>query len=86
MGDIAIYSFDIIKFMDVAFLSSMNIGAFAWIMFLIVFIVWVIISIVLLYHWRMYGLKNKVVIFVETVYIVVSIVVITGALVSLLLI
>ena len=44
-----------------------------WSIFGLVLVIYIVVSLVLLYHWRQYSLHNKRVIFAETAYFIVSI-------------
>ena len=54
-----------------------------WPIFAIIVVVYVIVSVVLLYHWRRYALHNKRVAFAETLYFLVSVVALVVALFAL---
>jgi len=67
--------------------SSINALSFAlWPLLGVVFIIYIVVSLALLYHWRRYGMKTKRVILAETVYFIVSAGIFFVAIVSLLLI
>lgn len=69
--------------------GSVKIPSFSvigWVLFLISFLLFVVVSGVLLYHWRTYGMSNKQVVFARTLYLVVSACIVCVAFVSLILI
>lgn len=45
-----------------------------WVIFALFFIGYVIVSGVLIYHWRKYGMNNKNIVFAETLFIIVSVI------------
>mgnify|MGYP001580052710 CR=1 len=53
---------------------SGNLPIFWWLVFALAMAVFVSISLVLLYHWRMYGIKSRRIIIAETVYFIVSVI------------
>jgi hypothetical protein len=57
-----------------------------WPLFGFAFVIYVAVSLALLYHWRSYGMQTKRVILAESVYFIVSGSVLVVALISLILI
>ena len=54
-----------------------------WGLFGVFFIVFVILSVVLIYHWQRYGMSNKKIILAQSVYLIVSLVFIVVAVTTL---
>jgi len=65
-------------------LPSMNM--LLWVVFGVVVVIYAVVSLIFVYHWRRYSLHNKRVVFFETMYFVVSLGVLFVAFMSLLLI
>ena len=68
-----LYVPDFLK-INISFLAG---GTILWIIFILFFIVYVVIASVLLYHWHAYGMKGKAVLFAESLFIFVSVVLFT---------
>lgn len=66
--------------LNTADLSLKNI---LWAIFTVVFIVYVITTLVLLFHWRQYGMGTKRIVAAKIIYFFVSIIIIAVALFSL---
>lgn len=67
--------------------TSVNAISFAlWPLLGVVFLIYCVVSLALLYHWRRYGMKTKRIVLAETVYFIVSACFFVVAVVSLLLI
>lgn len=55
-----------------------------WIIFGLFMVIYTIVSGILIYHWRKYGMKTRPIIVAETIYIMISLVLIAGAILSIL--
>lgn len=54
-----------------------------WVIFGLFFLLYAIISAVLIYHWRAYGMSSRAIILAETVFIIVSLVLFSLAVISI---
>ena len=57
-----------------------------WIVLAVAVVICAIITAILIYHWRMYGMHNRRIMLAELVYIIVSIIIIIVAAVSITLV
>ncbi len=62
-----------------------SINIILWLGFGMVLVLYTVISLVLLYHWRRYSLRSTRIAFAETVYFLVSAVIIFAAFIALIL-
>ena len=64
---------------------ALNSQTILWAFFGVVVLIYIVVSLVLVYHWRRYSLRNRRIAFAETVYFFVSISVLVVALFALIL-
>ncbi len=76
--------FDSTKFGNVSL--NFPLEKILWIAFFVVLVIFATVSVILMYHWRKYGMRNKHFIFAEILYFVTAAVIIFVGVVSLLLV
>lgn len=54
-----------------------------WVFFALFFIGYAIITGILIYHWRKYGMSNKYIILAESLFLIVSVILLVLAFISL---
>lgn len=54
-----------------------------WVLFVIAVFIFAVISSVLVYHWRAYGMRNHSIVFAQSLYISVSLLLLVGAVFSI---
>jgi hypothetical protein len=63
--------------------SLLHTSSLLWILLGITFAIFVLVSLVLFYHWQMYGLRNKRIYAAKIVYLIGSVVIFMVALASI---
>lgn len=58
---------------------SFSFQSFADLVFALVSLVFLIVSGILLFHWRKYGMKDKTIVMMEVLYVAVSVLLLTTA-------